>query len=242
MAQTPNTNVRAFNQVVRTLLTHPSHILPHLTIATIHELPTNLGAHLQHSSQTRTAAPPRIRALVLDKDNTLCAAKSTTFAPGVLAKLHALRRSAFGNPDSILIVSNRAGSHPAFADEVHALETQLEALRIPVFRLPAGSTKKPFCGEEVVDWFKERGVVTGPGEIAVVGDRLGTDGVMARMMGSWSVWCRDGVWEGTDAEEVWRRKNLLERMESLVERVLGGRCGMKAPAPRGWVEMDSKER
>ena len=37
--------------------------------------------------------------------------------------------------------------------------------------------------------------MTKPTHIAVVGDRLLTDVMMANMMGSWSVWVRDGVEE-----------------------------------------------
>lgn len=131
-------------------------------------------------------------------------------------------------PDSILIVSNRAGSHPRYDGEINALEDNgLSGLRIPVFRLPAGSRKKPFCGTEVMEWFRERGVVKGPEEVAVVGDRLGTDVLMAAEMGAWSVWCRDGVAEGGD-------RNILEKMEAWVERYLRESRGLKAPAPKGW--------
>jgi phosphatidylglycerophosphatase GEP4 len=35
--------------------------------------------------------------------------------------------------------------------------------------------------------------VTSPSQIAVVGDRLSTDIMMANMMGSYGVWVRDGV-------------------------------------------------
>lgn len=35
--------------------------------------------------------------------------------------------------------------------------------------------------------------VTSPNQIAVVGDRLTTDVMMANMMGFWSVWIKDGV-------------------------------------------------
>ncbi len=35
--------------------------------------------------------------------------------------------------------------------------------------------------------------VTKPSQIAVVGDRLFTDVLLANMMGSWSVWVKDGV-------------------------------------------------
>ncbi len=57
------------------------------------------------------------------------------------------------------------------------------------------STKKPGCKEEVMAYFKahpESGV-TRPDQIAVVGDRLFTDIMMANMMGSYGVWVRDGV-------------------------------------------------
>lgn len=57
------------------------------------------------------------------------------------------------------------------------------------------STKKPGCGTEIMDYFlnnPETGV-TRPDQIAVVGDRLSTDVVMANLMGSYGVWVRDGV-------------------------------------------------
>lgn len=83
-----------------------------------------------------------------------------------------------------------------------------------------------------MDWFRARGVIERADEIAVVGDRLGTDGVMARMMGSWSVWCRDGVFEG---EEYARsQRDLLERMEIWVEGYLRVGRGLRAPVPKGY--------
>ncbi|CAG7928584.1 unnamed protein product [Penicillium olsonii] len=236
MAGSPNSNLRGFNYAVQTLLKQPSQFLPHLTIPTFAHLPENLGPHLlpKKNLQHRT---PSIRALVLDKDNTLCAAKTTTFPPNILAKLSALRTSATSpfqaskNPNSILIVSNRAGSHSTFDNEVRDLEAQLAHLQIPVFRLPPGTEKKPFCGEEVVAWFKERGVVESSHEIAVVGDRLGTDVLMAGMMGSWSVWCKEGVFD--IGEEGKPERNVLEKMEVWIERFLRNR-GVDAPSPKGW--------
>lgn len=240
MAGSPNSNLRGFNHAVQTLLKQPTQFLPHYTIPTFTHLPENLGPQLvsrrstQAPEKTRT---PTIRALVLDKDNTLCAAKTTSFPPQILAKLSALRTSPTSpfnqitNPDSILIVSNRAGSHAAFDGEVRELEAQLAHLRIPVFRLPAGAEKKPFCGEEVVQWFRERGVVESAHEIAVVGDRLGTDVIMAGMMGSWSVWCKEGVF---DVGEVGKPgRSILEKMEVWIERFLRER-GYEAPLPKGW--------
>ena len=57
------------------------------------------------------------------------------------------------------------------------------------------STKKPGCGPEIMEYFQkypETGV-TRPEQIAVVGDRLTTDVMLANMMGSYAVWVQDGV-------------------------------------------------
>lgn len=80
-------------------------------------------------------------------------------------------------------------------------------------------------------WFQEREVIRSADEIAVVGDRLGTDVLMAGMMGSWSVWCKEGVFEEGEKGKVDR--NFLEKMEVWIEKYLSGR-GMKAPLPKGW--------
>lgn len=57
------------------------------------------------------------------------------------------------------------------------------------------ATKKPGCGDEILEYFKahpETGV-TSAHEIAVVGDRLTTDMMLANTMGSWGLWVREGV-------------------------------------------------
>ncbi|KAL4887111.1 mitochondrial PGP phosphatase [Aspergillus karnatakaensis] len=245
----PNTNLRAFNLAVQTLLSTPSQFLPHLTIPTITHLPESIGPLLesqypsQSQAQSSEGGPKKeiaIRALVLDKDNTLCPAKTTTFPAHIYSHLHSLRHSPTSPfnintaPNSILIVSNRAGSHPRYEEEAVEIEERLAGLRIPVFRLPTTRKdgdgiveKKPFCGEEVLEWFRERKVVKGAAEIAVVGDRLGTDVLMAKEMGAWSVWCRDGVGE----ELTKGKRNVLEKMEVWVERYLRESKGLKAPPP-----------
>jgi phosphatidylglycerophosphatase GEP4 len=56
-------------------------------------------------------------------------------------------------------------------------------------------TKKPGCGPEIIEYFQkypETGV-TRPDQVAVVGDRLTTDVMMANLMGSYAVWVKDGV-------------------------------------------------
>ena len=254
-----NPNLRGFTQALTTLFQSPTHFLPHLTIPTFTHLPEHLGSSLPYhaltaptvtsttptnhegkESEEKKPGRPTIRALVLDKDNTLCPPQTTTFPPQILTKLHNLRTSPispFRNPSSILIVSNRAGSHPRFDEEVHDLENTLSSssLHIPIFGVPAGVEKKPLCGDAVVEWFRERGVVQGADEIAVVGDRLGTDVLMAGMMGSWGVWCRDGVVEGVKEGMQRPGMNVLERMEVLMERYLRESRGLRAAPPRGWT-------
>lgn len=56
-------------------------------------------------------------------------------------------------------------------------------------------TKKPGCGPEIMEYFRQHPEtgVTNPSQIAVVGDRLSTDIMLANMMGSYGVWVKDGV-------------------------------------------------
>jgi phosphatidylglycerophosphatase GEP4 len=57
------------------------------------------------------------------------------------------------------------------------------------------STKKPGCGPEIMEYFRnhpETGI-TRPEQVAVVGDRITTDVVMANLMGGYAVWVKDGV-------------------------------------------------
>ncbi|KAJ5776093.1 uncharacterized protein N7511_001104 [Penicillium nucicola] len=237
MAGSPNSNLRGFNHAVQTLLKQPTQFLPHLTIPTITHLPENLGPHLvKQPASTSTPTPttttprtPTIRALRKQQPSL------RKFSPNSnpSGPPQPLPFNQTQNPYSILIVSNRAGSHATFDNEVSDLEAQLAHLQIPVFRLPAGAEKKPFCGEEVVAWFRERGVVKDADEIAVVGDRLGTDVLMAGMMGSWSVWCKEGVFEVGEVGKPGR--NVLEKMEVWIEGFLRG-WGFTAPVPGGWEE------
>lgn len=87
-------------------------------------------------------------------------------------------------------MSNSAGTN----DDVDSKEaTLLEAATgVKVLR---HSTKKPGCGLQILDYFRNApdNNVTSPSQIAVVGDRLFTDVMMANMMGSWSIWVKDGV-------------------------------------------------
>lgn len=90
----------------------------------------------------------------------------------------------------MVIVSNSAGTQ----DDPEGKEAKLleEATGVEVFK---HSTKKPGCGPEVFKHFQSNPElrVKHPSHVAVVGDRLFTDVMMASTMGSWSIWIKDGV-------------------------------------------------
>jgi phosphatidylglycerophosphatase GEP4 len=88
-------------------------------------------------------------------------------------------------------VSNTAGalSH----DKDRSLLATVEA-GTGVTVLPH-AIKKPGCGDEIMAYFRahpETGV-TAANQIAVVGDRLTTDMILANTMGGWGLWVREGV-------------------------------------------------
>jgi phosphatidylglycerophosphatase GEP4 len=88
-------------------------------------------------------------------------------------------------------VSNTAGA--ASYDRDGGLATKVEAAT-GVSVLPH-RVKKPGCKDEIMAHFArhpETGV-THPSQIALVGDRLFTDMMLANTMGSWGVWVKDGV-------------------------------------------------
>jgi phosphatidylglycerophosphatase GEP4 len=91
----------------------------------------------------------------------------------------------------LLIVSNTAGASSWDHDGKLAAEVQ-KATGVSVL---SHQVKKPGCGHEIMSYFREHPEtgVTGPHQIAVVGDRLATDMMLANMMGSWGVWIKDGV-------------------------------------------------
>ncbi|MDI1489431.1 MAG: hypothetical protein OHK93_008709 [Ramalina farinacea] len=157
---------------------------------------------------------PDIKAVVLDKDNCF-AVKRGIYVYKPYKDHFKLLREAYPGP-RLLIVSNSAGTdrHVAEADIVE------ETTGVKVFR---HSTKKPGCGQQVLEHFRsfpEIGV-SKPSEIAVVGDRLFTDVLMANLMGAFSVWVKNGVFD---------EKGLVSRLEKGLVPFLTSR-GFKAPAP-----------
>ena len=91
----------------------------------------------------------------------------------------------------LLIVSNTAGA--TSYDVSGKLASAVEAST--GVRVLAHGVKKPGCGDEIMSYFRQHPEtgVTGPHQIAIVGDRLATDMMLANMMGSWGVWVKDGV-------------------------------------------------
>lgn len=91
----------------------------------------------------------------------------------------------------LLIVSNTAGA--LSYDSKRKLASALEdATGVNVL---SHQTKKPGCGPEIMEYFRQHPEtgVTSPSQIAVIGDRLSTDMMLANMMGSYGVWVKNGV-------------------------------------------------
>ena len=86
-----------------------------------------------------------------------------------------------------MIVSNSAGTR----DDSEGREARIleQATGVEVFK---HSTKKPGCGPDVLKHLQKTQKIQAS-QIAVVGDRLFTDVMMASMMGSWSIWIKDGI-------------------------------------------------
>ncbi|KAI9886343.1 MAG: hypothetical protein M1823_001851 [Watsoniomyces obsoletus] len=168
------------------LLRDPSVCLPHHTIPTFQHLPLSLSQTLSEKYQRKID----IRAIVLDKDNCFARAGENDVYKPYEDHFNALRDKYPGA--KLLIVSNSAGTRTS--DLGYRDATDIEnTTGVHVLR---HSTKKPGAYTSVMDYFLHQtpsAGVTHASQIAVVGDRLFTDVMMANMMGSWAVWVRDGV-------------------------------------------------
>ncbi|KAK6533568.1 hypothetical protein TWF694_002506 [Orbilia ellipsospora] len=171
-------NLSATFNVLR-LLYSPSLCLPHTVIPTFAHLPVPLEFPGQKSD---------IRAVILDKDNCFAENNALEVYGPYKDKFEALKRAYPGN--RLLIVSNSSGTVDD-KDGKEAIQLS-QALSVPVLR---HNVKKPGCMDEIITHLRSCPDVNleSPSQIAVVGDRLFTDIMMANMMGAWSVWVRDGV-------------------------------------------------
>lgn len=84
--------------------------------------------------------------------------------------------------------------------------------------------------------------VTHPSQVAIVGDRLFTDIMMANMMGSYGFWIRDGVVEEKGLVSLFMksRDNVTDNVQFVkLERRLAGfltRRGYVPPSPQNQFE------
>ncbi|KAL9603079.1 MAG: hypothetical protein Q9219_001443 [cf. Caloplaca sp. 3 TL-2023] len=176
-------NVSATLNTLR-LIAKPSLCLPQATVPTFGHLPIPL-------SDAFGTLKPDIRAVVLDKDDCFAEPGENQVYKPFLDKFQSLH-AAYPSPH-LLIVSNSAGTTTSDPDGSHASLLSSET-GVPVLR---HSVKKPGCGSRIISHFLNApgSRITSADQIAVVGDRLFTDVIMANMMGSWAVWVRDGVVE-----------------------------------------------
>lgn len=198
-----NLNLSASLNIFK-LIANPSLCLPHTTIATFKDLPIPLDSAFQHKG-----GKVEIKAVVLDKDDCFAVPETNVVHESykVLPRKHIVWSKLRSHSDTLkerfealkkaypgrrlLIVSNTAGA--LSYDRKRELASELEeATGVTVL---SHQTKKPGCGSEIMEYFRkhpETGI-TSPSQVAVVGDRLSTDMMLANLMGSYGVWVKDGV-------------------------------------------------
>jgi phosphatidylglycerophosphatase GEP4 len=167
-------NVSATLNVLR-LLWSPQLCIPQVVVSSFDRLPVPLGL-----------PGTDIRAVVLDKDNCFAKAHDDKVWPAYEKKWAQLQHRYPGA--QLLIVSNSAGTN----DDVGHKQARLLEDRTGV-KVLRHSTKKPGCHPEIMEHFYKHTDVEGPHQVAIVGDRLFTDVLMANTMGSQAVWVHDGV-------------------------------------------------
>ncbi|KAI9857026.1 MAG: hypothetical protein M1830_006390 [Pleopsidium flavum] len=200
------------------LFRDPALCLPHTTVSTFNHIPIPLSKAFVNQHGEKDVD---IRAVVLDKDNCFAKPQENIVHKLYNDKFAELRKAYPGS--RLLIVSNSAGtSSDLGGKEAELLEsnTGIKVLR--------HSTKKPGCRTEILDYFRNspNSGVTRPDQIAVVGDRLFTDVMMANMMGSYGLWIKEGVVE---------EKGLFTKIEGRLASFLL-RKGYMPPVPRSQFE------
>ncbi|KAJ2400216.1 hypothetical protein GGI23_002174 [Coemansia sp. RSA 2559] len=195
---------------MRQMFSQPHLLMPHMAVPDIRSIPYEL------------LRDRGIKYVVFDKDNCLTAPYVDQIHPEFIDAWRRCR-AVFPGP-RVLIVSNSAGTPDDTGDE--AAKKVEAALGVPVLR---HRTKKPGCGSEVLDGLCGLARVPvgsiGPDQVAVVGDRLATDVLLANKTGMLSVWTRNIITTKGDNAVA----SLVRRLEHGVYEVLKGR-GVQAPA------------
>lgn len=165
------------------LLFHPTLCLPHHKVPTFDQLPIPLSQAFAHQYPKK----PDIRAVILDKDNCFAVPHTDEIYPPYQEKFSELRKAYPGS--RLLIVSNTAGT----GDDPDGKQAELleRNTGVKVLRHP---TKKPGCHGEIMAYLRSApdAGVSHAGQVAVVGDRLFTDVMMANLMGAHGFWIEDG--------------------------------------------------
>ncbi|KAJ2907863.1 hypothetical protein GGI21_003460 [Coemansia aciculifera] len=160
-----------------TLLRRPQLLMPHMAVSDIRSIPYD------------TLRASGVKYMVFDKDNCLTAPYVNEIHPE-FQRAWSQCLDTFSS-SNILVVSNSAGTPDDNANVMaNAVE---EALGVPVLR---HKVKKPGCGMEIMSALAEGGAK--PGEIAVVGDRLATDVVLANMNGMLAIWTKNIITQKGD--------------------------------------------
>lgn len=160
----------------------PNLLLPHAVYDSFDQLPVPLSKAFPLSEDGKEAD---IRAVVLDKDNCFARAGANVVHPINEAVFQGMIKHYSAR--NVLIVSNSSGFA---ASDPHDIKAQAleKATNVRVLR---HTLRKPGCGEAVLSYFKD--TIDSPSQIAVVGDRLWTDVLLASNMHSRSIWIRRGV-------------------------------------------------
>lgn len=179
-----NLNLSGTLNILR-LFANPALCLPHHTVSSFDKIPVPLSEAFNTGKGEKK---PDIRAVVLDKDNCFAVPHANEIYPAYQSKFDELRKAYPGS--KLLIVSNTAGTG---ADPGHQEADLLE--RNTGVKVLQHATKKPGCHEEIMDYFRSKpdSMVMKPEQVAIVGDRLFTDVMMANMMGAHGLWVREGV-------------------------------------------------
>lgn len=205
-------NVSATLNVFR-LIAKPALCLPHATIPTFQQLPIPL-----HKAFGKYQGVD-IKAVVLDKDDCFAVSKSNSIHKPYESHFERLRAAYPGS--KLLIVSNSAGTSSLDPKGLDALQLEKNT---GVYVLKH-DTKKPGCGEEIMKWFRDHpdSGVSKASQVAVVGDRLTTDVMLANTMGSYAVWVKESVIPMSE-------KSIFARLEQRFAEALLRR-GYSAPVP-----------
>ncbi|KAJ1671942.1 hypothetical protein IWW47_000768 [Coemansia sp. RSA 2052] len=182
-------------QSVLALLRRPHLLMPHMAVSDIRAIPYDA---LRSSG---------IKYVVFDKDNCLTAPYVNEIHPEFQHAWSQCNDTFSSN--NILIVSNSAGT-PDDVDGMSASAVE-RALGVPVLR---HSVKKPGCGKEILDALAKGAK---PEEIAVVGDRLATDVVLANSNGMLAIWTKDIITEKGDNSVAMVLRSLEHRVYEILK-------------------------